>query len=61
MKFLMVFLFLFMIGCDSQYDGMFVKCKDGKVYQLEHRIGNTYFVNEIDVESVTRVLSEGKK
>jgi hypothetical protein len=36
----------------TQYDKKYVKDSDGVVYQLEHRIGDCYFVNEVVLDTI---------
>ena len=34
-------------GCKTEYDQMYVKDSNGKMYQLEWIIGDCYFVHEV--------------
>ena len=47
---------MFSSGCGSQrtqdLDGTVMKDKEGNLYRLEHRIGDTFFVKTIEVDDL---------
>ena len=46
-------------GCTGdKYDGLLVVDGDGKIYSLEHSIGDVYFVMDMDKATVTKYTKE---
>jgi uncharacterized membrane protein AbrB (regulator of aidB expression) len=39
----------------DKHNGKIVKDIDGKVYRLEHRVGDTYFIKTIDLEQIKAI------
>jgi hypothetical protein len=47
-------LMLFIIGCKDfdKHDGKIVKDSNGTIYKLQHSLGDSYFIYEIDTNSI---------
>ena len=54
MKLLLVLIALCVTSCNTQYDGEIVVLSNGKVVQLQHHVGVTYIIEEIDSASTHR-------
>lgn len=53
MKYIILTLLVLLVGCgDSSLDKEFVRAGSGKVYQLEHRVGDCYILHEIDTAKI---------
>ena len=55
----MLLVILLIAGCstkDMDIDGTYVSDKDGNIYLIEHRIGNLFFLNDVDETAIKEIL-----
>jgi len=50
-----IFISVCISSCSKEYNNKYVKDADGKIYQLEWRIGSLYFLHDIDVNQIDSV------
>ena len=57
MKILFFILISFLLtACNMEHDGKYVTDGQGNIYKLHHRIGDLYFVRNVDKDSIKRII-----
>ena len=53
MKYLILILALFLLGCNDEHDNrLFQDLGTGKIYSLKEGVGDTYFIKEVPEEHI---------